>query len=162
MLAAAWASTRVGSLRAWAVGGCLASSAAFVALSQVGALGSVATLQVVVFALGAANGVFTVGGVGSMMAITAAAGPGQAGLRLGIFGAAQAAAYGIGGFAGGAASDVARWALGSPAAGYAAVFAAEAVLFAGAAWLAARSAPATSPRASRLAERGDALVAVLR
>jgi BCD family chlorophyll transporter-like MFS transporter len=162
MLAAAWASTRFGSLRAWAVSGCLASAAAFVALSQVGALGSVAALQLVVFALGAANGVFTVGGVGSMMAITASAERGEAGLRLGIFGAAQGIAYGIGGFAGGAASDVARWALGSPAAGYAAVFVAEAVLFAGAAWLAARSAPAASPRAARLAERGDALVAVLR
>ncbi|MDF1501846.1 PucC family protein [Roseisolibacter sp. H3M3-2] len=161
MIAAAWASTRVGSLRAWAVAGCLASSAAFVALSQVGAHGSPDALRMVVFVLGAANGVFTVGGVGSMMAITAAA-RGEAGLRLGIFGAAQGLAYGLGGFAGGAASDVARWALGSPAAGYAAVFAAEAVLFAGAAWLAARSAPATSPRATPLADGGDALVAVLR
>lgn len=162
MLAAAWCSTRVGSLRAWAVGGCLASALAFLVLSRIAALGSVAALQVTVMALGAANGVFTVGGVGSMMAITASAERGQAGLRLGIFGAAQGIAYGIGGFAGGAASDVARWALGSPAAGYGAVFVGEAVLFAGAAWLAARSAPATSPRAARIPERGDALVAVLR
>jgi BCD family chlorophyll transporter-like MFS transporter len=130
------------------------------------ALGSTAALTAAVFALGFANGVFTVGGVGAMMALTAPADAArgrssEAGLRLGIFGAAQAAAYGIGGFAGGVASDVARLALGSPAAGYSAVFAGEAVLFAGAAWLALRSAPRERLGAVRVAERGADLVSVL-
>jgi len=162
MLGAAWLSTRVGTLRAWAAGGCLASALAFVALSQTPAIGSVAALKAVVLVLGVSNGVFTVGGVGSMMALTVRADRAETGLRLGIFGAAQGVAYGIGGFAGGAASDVARYLLGSPAAGYAAVFVAEAVLFAGAAWMALRSAPEASAREVRAAERGDALVAVLR
>jgi BCD family chlorophyll transporter-like MFS transporter len=162
MLAAAWCSTRIGSLRAWAVGGCLASAVAFLALSVGASVGSVATLQTTVLCLGIANGVFTVGGVGSMMAITSSGDRGQAGLRLGIFGAAQGIAYGTGGLAGGVASDAARWALGTPAAGYGAVFVVEAVLFVGAAWLAARSAPAASPRAARAPERGDAILAVLR
>ncbi len=162
MLAAAWCSTRFGSLRAWAVGGCVASALAFVALAAGASAGNEPTLRTTVLCLGIANGVFTVGGVGSMMAITTAGEPGQAGLRLGIFGAAQGIAYGVGGLAGGIASDAARWSLGSPAAGYGAVFVAEAVLFVGAAWLAARSAPATSPRAARVPERGDAILAVLR
>lgn len=162
MLGAAWLSTRVGTLRGWAAGGCLASALAFVALSQVAATGSVPALQACVLALGVANGVFTVGGVGSMMAITGAADRRETGLRLGIFGAAQGIAYGIGGLSGGVLSDLARLALGSPAAGYAAVFVVEAVLFAAAAWLALRSAPAASGRAARLGEQGDALVAVLR
>ena len=166
MLVAAALSARVGTLRGWAAGGCLASAAAFVALTQTAALGSPAALTAAVFALGFANGVFTVGGVGAMMALTAPADAArgrssEAGLRLGIFGAAQAAAYGIGGFAGGVASDVARLALGSPAAGYSAVFAGEAVLFAGAAWLALRSAPRERLGAVRVAERGADLVSVL-
>ncbi len=166
MLAAAALSARVGTLRGWAAGGCLASAAAFVALAQAPALGSAGALKAMVFALGAANGVFTVGGVGAMMALTArrAGAPGaasEAGLRLGIFGSAQAVAYGVGGFAGGAASDLARLALGSPAAGYSAVFVGEAVLFAGAAWLALRSAPRARLGAARVAERGADLASVL-
>jgi len=165
MLVAAVLSARVGTLRGWAAGGCLASAAAFVALAQAPATGSAGTLRVIVFALGAANGVFTVGGVGAMMALTAPSAAtgraGETGLRLGIFGAVQAAAYGTGGFAGGAASDLARLALGSPAAGYAAVFAAEAVLFAGAAWLALRSAPSARLGDVRVSERGGDLVSVM-
>lgn len=162
MLGAAWCSTRIGTLRAWAVGGCLASALAFVMLAQIPALGSVTALKATVFALGTANGIFTVGGVGSMMAITAGADRAETGLRLGIFGAAQGIAYGLGGFLGGAASDVARIVLGSPTSGYVAVFLAEAVLFTGAAWLAGRSAPVTSPRAARVGARGADLLAVLR
>lgn len=176
MLVAAGLSARVGTLRGWAAGGCLASAAAFVVLAQTPAWASPDALRAAVFALGAANGVFTVGGVGAMMALTAAPvpdtlpntrpnqvpnAPAGAGLRLGIFGAAQAVAYGTGGFAGGAASDLARLALHSPAAGYAAVFLAEAVLFAGAAWLALRSAPSARLGEARLTERGADLVSVL-
>lgn len=162
MLGAAWCSTRFGSLRAWAAGGCLLSAVMFVLLAQMPALGSVAALKAVVFGLGAANGVFTVGGVGSMMALTGAADRTETGLRLGIFGAAQGIAYGLGGLTGGVASDLARTLLGSPAAGYASVFVGEAVLFAAAAWLAARSAPVADARAARVGERGADLAAVLR
>jgi BCD family chlorophyll transporter-like MFS transporter len=162
MLGAALLSTRVGTLRAWAAGGCLASALAFVALSQVAATGSVPALKGCVLALGVANGVFTVGGVGSMMALTGAADRRETGLRLGIFGAAQGIAYGLGSLSGGVVSDVARFVLGSPARGYAAVFVVEAVLFAAAAWLALRSAPQATARAARMGEQGDALVAVMR
>jgi BCD family chlorophyll transporter-like MFS transporter len=48
---------------------------------------------------------------------------------MGLWGAAQALAFGAGGLAGTAASDLARHVFGSPATAYAAVFGMEAVLF---------------------------------
>ena len=66
---------------------------------------------------------------------------------MGLWGAAQAIAFGLGVMlgAGAGASDLARWLLGSPAAAYASVFAFEAILFVFAALLAARvGAPATA------------------
>jgi BCD family chlorophyll transporter-like MFS transporter len=65
---------------------------------------------------------------------------------MGLWGAAQAVAFGLGGFMGTAASDLARYLLGSPVAAYATVFAAEAVLFLVAAVLAAW---VSRPRAQR-------------
>jgi BCD family chlorophyll transporter-like MFS transporter len=56
---------------------------------------------------------------------------------MGLWGAAQAIAFGLGGLTGAAASDLARWLLGSPALAYATVFALEAALFAVAALMAA-------------------------
>ena len=60
------------------------------------------------------------------------------GTRMGLWGAAQAIAFGFGGLIGAAASDLTRWLIGSPGQAYAAVFLAEAVLFVFAARLAAR------------------------
>jgi BCD family chlorophyll transporter-like MFS transporter len=57
---------------------------------------------------------------------------------MGLWGAAQAVAFGFGGLAGAAASDLARALIGSPAAAYATVFALEALLFVAAALLALR------------------------
>jgi BCD family chlorophyll transporter-like MFS transporter len=48
---------------------------------------------------------------------------------MGLWGAAQAIAFALGGLGGSAASDVARRLLGSPGIAYAAVFGCEAVLF---------------------------------
>jgi BCD family chlorophyll transporter-like MFS transporter len=55
---------------------------------------------------------------------------------MGLWGAAQALAFGAGGLAGTAASDLARHVFGSPATAYAAVFGMEAALFLAAAGLA--------------------------
>jgi MFS transporter, BCD family, chlorophyll transporter len=64
-----------------------------------------------------------------MMALVSAGSGRREGVRMGIWGAAQAFAFGTGGFLGTLASDAAHAALASSAAAYAAVFAAEAVLF---------------------------------
>jgi BCD family chlorophyll transporter-like MFS transporter len=129
----------LGSMRVWIVGGCIASAAALLGLA-LGAFIPDWPLQANVFALGAANGAFAVAAIGSMMTL-AGQGVGQrAGLRMGLWGASQAIAFGAGGFLGTLASDVARWLLHSPEVAYATVFSGEAVLFLLAAVLALRLA----------------------
>jgi BCD family chlorophyll transporter-like MFS transporter len=66
---------------------------------------------------------------------------------MGLWGAAQATGFALGGFLGTAASDLARWLIGSQVTAYVCVFAAEAALFIVAAALARRIAlPAASSR----------------
>lgn len=64
---------------------------------------------------------------------------------MGLWGAAQGIAFGLGGLAGTAASDLARWLIAQPGVAYASVFALEALLFAVSAWLASRIAVPASP-----------------
>ena len=81
-----------------------------------------------------------------MMRLVAEGRKSREGVRMGLWGAAQAVAFGLGGLAGTVAVDVARWALGSPVAAYAMVFVGEAVLFVVAAMIAValgRSDPAS-------------------
>ena len=160
MIAAALLAPRVGTLRGWATAGCAVSAVALVALALSPLGGSTTALRAAVFVLGLANGAFCVGAIGSMMALTAA-GDRRTGLRMGVFGAAQAVAYGAGGFAGAAARDLARRLLDSPSAAYGAVFVAEAALFLGAAYLASQTG--VRARTLPLAERhGDSMLAALR
>jgi BCD family chlorophyll transporter-like MFS transporter len=79
--------------------------------------------------LGVTNGAYAVAAIGSMMELVSAGGEKREGVRMGLWGAAQAIAFGIGGFVGTLASDVARFFLSSPALSYASVFTAEAGLF---------------------------------
>ncbi len=160
MIATALLATRTGQLRHWAAAGCLASAITYVALAVTPAIGDVQLFRIVVPILGIANGVFAIGAIGSMMALTGDRTDGRAGLRLGVFGAAQAVAYATGTMAGAAGVDVARSLLGSPVRGYLAVFAAEAVLFALSAVMALRSA--SSERAGTvMRQRSEMLPAVL-
>jgi MFS transporter, BCD family, chlorophyll transporter len=146
MLLAALAGRRLagvgfGSLKTWTVGGCLASCVALAGLVFAG-LGAAPLwpLKANVFLLGVANGAFSIAAIGSMMALAGGnAHSGQApreGTRMGLWGAAQAIGFAGGGLIGAAASDVMRWWLGAPGPAYAAVFAAEALLFVAAARLA--------------------------
>jgi BCD family chlorophyll transporter-like MFS transporter len=97
-------------------------------------------LRANVFLLGLSNGAFSIAAIGSMMALAGAGRGGREGTRMGLWGAAQAIGFALGGLFGAAASDLARWLLGAPAAAYASVFLLEALLFVGAAALAARIA----------------------
>jgi BCD family chlorophyll transporter-like MFS transporter len=160
MIVTALLATRIGELRQWAAAGCLASAATYVVLASTPAIGDVQLFRIVVPILGLANGVFAIGAIGSMMALTGDRTDGRAGLRLGVFGAAQAVAYATGTMAGAAGVDVARSLLGSPIRGYLTVFAVEAVLFALSAVLAMRSA--SSERAGAvMRQRGEMLPAVM-
>jgi MFS transporter, BCD family, chlorophyll transporter len=134
----AGAGHRLGSLRAWTIGGCLASGAALLALVAAAFAGPEWPLRPSVFALGIANGAFAVAAIGSMMSLASTGRESREGVRMGLWGAAQAVAFGLGDLAGTAASDLARYFLGSPARAYALVFLAEAIVFVLAAVLAAR------------------------
>lgn len=160
MVLAALIATRTGQLRHWAAAGCFASALTYVALTLTPAIGDVRVFRAVVPLLGIANGVFAIGAIGSMMALTGDRSDGRAGLRLGVFGAAQAVAYAVGTLAGAAGVDVARTILHSPVRGYLTVFGVEAALFAIAAGFALRSA--SSERATVvMQQRGEMLSAVL-
>ncbi len=118
-----------GNLQIWTVGGCLASAVALLCLAAAAVVGPSWPLRETVFMLGVTNGVYAVAAIGSMMALVSAGGDKREGVRMGLWGAAQAFAFGIGGFLGTLASDVARHLLASPALSYAVVFASEAGLF---------------------------------
>lgn len=131
----------LGSMRSWAVGGCIASAIAFGGLALAAYVGPSWPLRLNVFLLGFANGAFAVAAIGSMMGL---AGQGEAkreGTRMGVWGAAQAVAFGLGGFLGAVAIDVARALLSSPPTAYAAIFVAEAVLFLVSGYIAMKVAP---------------------
>jgi MFS family permease len=93
------------------------------------AVGPAWPLRANVFALGVANGAFSIAAIGSMMALAGQGRAAREGTRMGLWGAAQAIAFGVGGLVGTAASDLARWLIGRRRAAYASVFALEALLF---------------------------------
>ena len=130
----------LGSLRAWILGGCLASAVAISGLVVGAGVPFDWPLRANVFLLGAANGAFSIAAIGSMMALAGQGRGGREGTRMGLWGAAQAIGFAIGGVLGTAASDLARALLGSQVAAYSSVFAGEAVLFVASAVLAARIA----------------------
>ena len=142
----------LGSLRGWTLGGCIASAIALAGLAAagvVGAAGGAWPLRENVFLLGVANGAFSIGAIGSMMQLASQGRASREGVRMGLWGAAQGIAFGLGGLAGTAASDLARWLIAQPGVAYACVFAFEAGLFALSALLARRivipSEPAPAP-----------------
>ena len=118
-----------GSLRAWTVGGCIASSLALFGLVAAGLIGGDYPIRLNVFLLGAFNGAFSIAAIASMMRLAGQGRGHREGTRVGLWGAAQAIAFGIGGLIGAAASDLTRRVIDDPGLAYGAVFFAEACLF---------------------------------
>ena len=117
------------SLRYWTVGGCLISAFAMFGLVMSGIIGQDWPFLSTVFILGLANGAFSIAAIGSMMQFAGIGKEKREGVRMGVWGASQAIAFGMGGLVGTAASDIARLILGDPVAAYATVFFIEAILF---------------------------------
>lgn len=134
-------SRRFGSLRRWTIGGCVASAFGLLGLAGADILGPHFPLRLIVAALGLANGVFAVAAIGSMMELAHRGEAGSAGLRMGLWGAAQAVAFALGGFIGTFIVDSVRYFFGSPVAAFAIVFGVEALLFFVAAAFAAQVDP---------------------
>lgn len=159
LIGSRFGSSRLGSMRTWAVLGCLASGAALLALAAAGLAGPAAPLRPIVFALGLSNGAFAVAAISSMMSLAGEGRQERAGVRMGLWGAAQAFAFGVGGLAGATAVDVAGYVLGAPAAAYGIVFTCEALLFIVAASLAADLRLRPTPRAAVASIPTDAVYA---
>jgi len=123
-------SKRLGSLRTWTVGGCIASAAALLAIGMGGVVNPhVFPLNAAVFILGLANGAFAVAAIGSMMALVGQGMKQREGLRMGLWGAAQAIAFGIAGVGATALVDITTWISGQATVAYGFVFILQAVLF---------------------------------
>lgn len=128
----------IGSLRGWTIWGCIGSGVMMASLSLAGVMGSGFPLQTAVFLLGLANGAFAVAAIGSMMKLAGSGRSGREGIRMGVWGAAQAVAFGIGGFMGTVLVDITQGLFQDPALAYGSVFGFEAGLFLISALLAAR------------------------
>jgi BCD family chlorophyll transporter-like MFS transporter len=140
MLALAFITTKAKSqtlttLSNWTIGGCLASALAMLGLVLSGPIANVVFFQAAVFLLGIFNGAFSIAAIGSMMQFASVGSARREGVRMGIWGASQAMAFGLGGIIGTGLSDIARIVLGDPASAYAFVFFLEGVLFVVAAYL---------------------------
>ena len=140
------------SLSTWTIGGCLASALAMLGLVLSGPIANVIFFQAAVFLLGIFNGAFSIAAIGSMMQFASIGSARREGVRMGIWGASQAMAFGLGGIIGTGLSDIARIILGDPASAYAFVFLLEGVLFVVAAYLSyqTRSQKQTSNMSSHL------------
>ncbi|GEO82652.1 BCD family MFS transporter [Pararhodospirillum oryzae] len=149
--------TRLGSLRLWTLIGCLASAIALGGLVVAGFMAPNWPLRAWVFYLGFATGIYAVAAIGSMMTLAGQGQPGREGMRMGVWGAAQAIAMGLGAFLGTVAVDATRLLVGAPTPAYQAVFAAEAVVFVLSAVLAARIGSPSLAGSRPLAQSGPAL-----
>ena len=143
MIATAVAGSTIGRssarfMRQLTVAGCLASALALAFLAAAAMSEGRTPLQPLVFALGVANGAFAVAAIGSMMTLASAGAKGREGTRMGVWGAAQAIAFGLGGLLGAVGLDLAREFLGEPSRAFALVFFLEGAAFLTAAMLALR------------------------
>lgn len=125
-------------LKGFTIVGCLGSSAALAGIAASASAIAFWPLKANVMALGFFNGMFSIAAIGAMM--TLAGGAQQAsgdptqtknseGIRMGVWGAAQAIAFGLGGFAGTAGVSAAQAFTGNVPFSYALVFGIEALLF---------------------------------
>jgi BCD family chlorophyll transporter-like MFS transporter len=119
----------LGSLGRWTILGCLASAVALAGLAIGAVVGPGWPLRENVFLLGLANGAYAVAAIGSMMMLAGNGTARREGTRMGVWGAAQGIAFGVGGLAGAAAVDLARLLTGSQVMAYMSVFGLEAALF---------------------------------
>ena len=102
-------------------------------------------LKANVFGLGFANGIFAVAAVGAMLGLASRGDGAGEGARMGVWGAAQAIAFGLGGLTGAVLVDQLRGAMASDGAAFQMVFTIEATLFVVAALVAAGTTLVRAP-----------------
>ena len=127
------------SLRIWTVAGCIGSAIALAGLAVSARVAPHWPVSANIALLGFCNGVFAVSAIGAMMALAGAGGEAREGVRMGVWGASQAVAFGIGGLIGAVVVDAGRRVMGTDGPAFALVFGFEAGLFLLAALVALRA-----------------------
>ncbi|MBL0923038.1 MAG: BCD family MFS transporter [Sphingomonadaceae bacterium] len=117
------------NLKLWIVLGCFGSAIMLAGLSAAAVTGTEWPLKANVFGLGLANGIFAVAAVSAMLSLASDGKASGEGARMGVWGAAQAVAFGAGGLIGAVIVDQLRGRMGSDGAAFQAVFAIEAMMF---------------------------------
>lgn len=115
--------------RLFIIMGCLGSAVTLALLSLAATLAPDWPLAPNVFLLGFMNGMFAVAAIGTMMALATRGRTGNAGMRMGVWGAAQAVSFGLGGLTGSIALDLGRLLTSADSSAFALVFGLEALLF---------------------------------
>jgi BCD family chlorophyll transporter-like MFS transporter len=129
VVVSAFKGSPLSSLKAWVIGGCIASSLAMCGLVWAGVHPGAWPLRENVFLLGLANGVFSIAAISSMMALARRGRGAREGTRMGLWGAAQAISFAMGGVTGTILVDVVKRVAGPSGGAYAFVFALEAIGF---------------------------------
>ena len=117
------------NLKLWIVIGCLGSAIMLAGLSLAASSGATWPLKANVFGLGVANGVFAVAAVSAMLGLASKGNASGEGARMGVWGASQAIAFGLGGLSGAIIVDQLRAFTGQDATAFQIVFAVEAIFF---------------------------------
>jgi len=148
----AFTGRRPDGLRPWVVGGCLASGLGLGGLGLAAVSGPPWPLEANLMLLGLGNGVFAVSAIGAMMGLAGAGETTREGVRMGVWGASQAIAFGLGGLLGAVGLDIARTLLATDGAAFRMIFAIEAAAFLLSALLAVKATGGAALRAG-LAQR---------
>ncbi len=128
-----------GGLRRWTVAGCIGSAMALAGLAVAARVAPHWPVAANIALLGFCNGVFAVSAIGAMMALAGAGGEAREGVRMGVWGASQAIAFGLGGLIGAVGVDAGRRLMHADGPAFALVFGIEAGLFLLAALVALRA-----------------------
>ena len=128
-----------GSLRSWTVVGCIGSALALAGLALAARYAPDWPIAANVALLGFCNGVFAVSAIGAMMMLAGAGGGSKEGVRMGVWGASQAIAFGLGGLIGAVGVDAGRRLMGADGPAFALIFGIEAGMFLLAALVALRA-----------------------
>lgn len=137
------------NLKLWIVLGCFGSAMMLAGLSAAAVTGSAWPLKANVFGLGLANGIFAVAAVSAMLGLASDGRSSGEGARMGVWGAAQAIAFGAGGLLGAVIVDQLRIQMGQDNAAFQAVFAIEAMMFVVAALVATGTSLARSSQSGK-------------
>jgi MFS transporter, BCD family, chlorophyll transporter len=117
------------NFKLWIILGCFASAIMLAGLAMAAQVGPGWPLRANVFGLGLANGVFAVAAVGAMLGLASDGNAAGEGARMGVWGAAQAIAFGLGGLIGALVVDALRRNGGPDGSAFGTVFALEAAMF---------------------------------